>query len=503
MNNHEEQGRVHAFAQPEMTSAPATTCLVPVILCGGSGARLWPVSRSAMPKQFLPLVSSRSMLEQVVLMLELEAGVPIRLVPPLVLCNESHRAVTVRQLHEAGLFDAELVFEPEVRNSAAAAAAAASIVASRDPDALLWIIPSNSVVSDIGALQRLLPIAASAARRQRIVAFGARPGAGDGGFGLLGTGAPLLDLAPVRDVIRFEIEPLPEFVPDLPGAPPQLLNTGMYVAEAAVLQSELAASEPAIVDAALAALGSATRSQDGLHLGRTAFASAPERSLEQVLATRSRRVAVVTNGPDVTEVSGWDAVWRVSPKDLQGNVALGDALLVDSEQCYVRSDGPLTAVLGLSDAVVVVTRDAVLAMHRDRARDLGYVVEQLRRRHRVAPPGDRRVQHAWGFDESLAREDRYRVTRFRVEPGASRPVNRRLHRDAHWVMVAGAVQVVRDGVSLILREGDSLDLLAGCAFSVHNPGRIAATLIDVQLGSYLEDDDALPGEPNEPGPTGS
>ena len=359
------------------SSAPGSTAaaslVVPVILSGGSGTRLWPVSRESFPKQFWPLVSDRSMIEETA-----RRAVGAGFAPPIIVCNQDHRFLVAEQMRQAGISGARIVLEPVGRNSAPAIGAAALLVAEQDPDAVLWMMAADAAIRDEPALHRALAAAVAAARAGWIVTFGMRPTAAETGYGYVEVGDELAGLPGVHAVGRFIEKPDQATAAVLAASGRHLWNSGMFVFTARTLLAELGRHAPDVLAALEPAVSARTQDADFIRLQPEAFARVPSISLDYAVAERTAFAAVVPADLGWSDVGSWAALWELGAKDAAGNATVGDVLLEGAENCYVRSDGMLTAVVGLRDAVVVVTGDAVLALHRDRAQDVKRVVDRLR-----------------------------------------------------------------------------------------------------------------------------
>ena len=474
------------LASPLEAAARGGEMVVPVILSGGSGTRLWPVSRESFPKQFWPLLTDRSMIQETA-----RRGLGPGFAPPVIVCNEEHRFLVAEQLRAGGVEGARIVLEPVGRNSAPAIAAAALLVAEHAPDAVLWILASDHAISDLPALHAHLATAVTAARQGRIVTFGMRPSAAETGYGYIEVGDALDGAPGVHDVARFVEKPDAARAAALFADGRHLWNSGMFVFTAATLIDEMTRHAPSVLDAVRAAVAGRTQDLDFIRLDRAAFTTAPNISIDYAVAERTHRAAVVPADLGWSDVGSWGALWELGEKDEGGNVAVGDVLLESAADCYVRSDGIVTAVVGLKDAVVVVTEDAVLAMHRDRAQDVKRVVDRLRAAGRHEAVTHNRCYRPWGFYESLIQGDRFQVKRIVVTPGQKLSLQKHFHRAEHWVVVAGSALVTRDGETALVRENESIYLPLGCVHRMENPGRIPLTLIEVQSGSYLGEDDIV------------
>jgi mannose-1-phosphate guanylyltransferase/mannose-1-phosphate guanylyltransferase/mannose-6-phosphate isomerase len=461
--------------------------VVPVILSGGTGTRLWPLSREGYPKQFWPLVSGRTMLQETAA----RATGP-GFAPPVVVCNEAHRFLVAEQLRAAQVEDAAILLEPAGRNSAPAIAAAALLAAVEDPGAVLWILAADHAIADLAELHAALGRAVPAARAGRIVTFGMTPTAPETGYGYIERGADLPEAPGVFAVARFVEKPDARTAADFVAGGRHLWNSGMFVATAATLLEELRAHAPAVVTAVEAALAGAATDLDFRRLGREAFLAAPSISIDYAVMERTTRAAVVPASIGWSDLGSWAALWEAAPqRDAEGNVAVGPVEVVGSRGCYVRSEGILTGVVGLEDVVVVTTDDAVLVAPRSHAQDVRLLVDRLRAAGRTEATQHRRVYRPWGHYEGLIQGDRFQVKQIGVRPGQKLSLQKHFHRAEHWVVVKGTAIVHRDGEEILLRENESVYLPLGCVHRLENPGRIPLTLIEVQVGSYTGEDDIV------------
>ncbi len=461
--------------------------VIPVILSGGSGTRLWPVSRESFPKQLWPLVSAeRTLLQDTVL----RARGP-RFAAPLVVCNQEHRFLIAEQLRAAGVDDARIVLEPVGRNSAPAIAVAAVLAAEEDPDALLWMMAADASIADTRALHASLEIATAAARAGYIVTFGMRPTGPETGYGYIERGTALETAQGAFTVARFVEKPDAATAARLLADGRHLWNSGMFVFTARSLLAEFATHAPEVLQAAQRAVAARRDDLDFIRLGVEEFAASPSISIDYAVAERTDRAAVVPAALGWSDVGSWGALWELGKKDAAGNVAVGDVLLEAAKNCYVRSDGMLAAVVGLEDAVVVVTEDSVLAMHRDHAQDVKKVVDRLKAARRHEAVAHNRLYRPWGFFESLIMGDRFQVKRLVVTPGQKLSLQKHYHRAEHWVVVEGSALVTRDNETMLIRENESVYLPLGCVHRLENPGKIPLTLIEVQSGAYLGEDDIV------------
>ncbi len=411
--------------------------------------------------------------------------------PPIVVCNQEHRFMVAEQLRLAGIAGTRILLEPVGRNSAPAIAAAALLVAETEPDAVLWMLAADHAIEDTAALHLALAAAAAAARVGYFVTFGMKPTTAETGYGYLELGEPLPDLSGAHELRRFVEKPDAATAASLAFSGRHLWNSGMFVFTAATLIAELEEHAPEVLASVRKALTARRQDLDFLRLDPDAFRSCPNISLDYAVAERTRRAAVVPADLGWSDVGSWGSLWELGEKDAEGNVAVGDVLLENATDCYVRSDGILTAVVGLKDAVVVVTPDAVLAMHRDHAQDVKKVVDRLRAAGRDEAVAHNRIYRPWGFYERLIQGERFQVKRIVVSPGHKLSLQKHYHRAEHWVVVNGTAVVTRDGEDIMVRENESIHLPLGAVHRVENPGRIPLCLIEVQSGAYLGEDDIV------------
>ena len=432
------------------------------------------------------MVSERTLLQETVLRAHGDS-----FAAPIVVANQEHRFLIAEQLRAAGISSPRILLEPVGRNSAPAIAAAAILVAEQDPDAILWLLAADHAITDTGALHADLATAAVAARTGRIVTFGMRPTGPETGYGYIAMGAPLADAEGAYEVAEFIEKPDANKAVRLATDGRHLWNSGMFVFSARTLLEELEAYAPDVLRAVGQAVAERTSDLDFIRLGVKAFVASPSISLDYAIAEKSKRAAVVPADIGWSDVGSWGALWELGNKDAAGNVAIGDVLLENARNCYVRSDGMLATVVGLEDAVVVVTEDAVLAMHRDHAQDVKKIVDRLKAGGRHEAVAHKRIYRPWGFYETLILGDRFQVKRIVVSPGCKLSLQKHHHRAEHWVVVNGTAIVTRDNETLLIRENESIYLPLGCVHRLDNPGKIPLTLIEVQSGAYLGEDDIV------------
>ena len=457
----------------------------PVILSGGSGSRLWPLSRESHPKQLLPLAGERTLLQ------ETAARVtdPTRFAPLLVIANEAHRFVIAEQLRELGCSDARIVLEPAGRNTAPAVAAAARIVAEIDPDGLILVMPADHVILDVAAFRATVEAGVVAAAEGSFVLFGIQPDTPATGYGYIRTGVPLS--GEVRTVAAFVEKPDPLTAEAYLASGEYLWNSGIFLLPVRAVLEELSEHEPRVLAAATAAVDKAARDLTFLRLDAESFGASPSISLDYAIMERTRRAAVAPARFPWSDVGAWSALWDIAPRDGDGNVLVGDALAEDVQGSYLRSEGPLLAAVGVKDLIVVATPDAVLVADRKSDQDVKRVVERLKALNHVTATQNRRVYRPWGWYEGVHEGERFQVKRITVSPGQKLSLQKHFHRAEHWVVVNGSALVTVNEQQSLISENESVYIPLGAIHRLENPGKVPLSLIEVQTGAYLGEDDIV------------
>ncbi|MCS4281229.1 mannose-1-phosphate guanylyltransferase/mannose-6-phosphate isomerase [Stenotrophomonas rhizophila] len=455
--------------------------IVPVILSGGSGTRLWPVSREAYPKQFLPLVGNDTMLQAT-----WKRVAPIAGAAPIVVANQEHRFMAAEQLRECNAAPQALILEPMGRNTAPAIAIAALQALTTSEDALLLVLPSDHVVRHEQAFHEAVKLAAAAAQTGQLVTFGIVPTAPETGYGYIkaakGDG--------VRPVERFVEKPDAETAEEYVRSGEYFWNSGMFLFKASRYLKELETLQPAILAASRAALDKATRDSDFIRLDAEAFAACPNDSIDYAVMEKTADAAVVPLDAGWNDVGSWSALWEVSDKDVSGNACHGDVIAVDCRNSYAYGSR-LIAMVGLDDMVVVETDDAVFVGRKDRVQDVKEIVAQIKRDGRSEAAAHRKVYRPWGAYDSIDNGARFQVKRITVKPGATLSLQMHHHRAEHWIVVSGTAEVTRGEEVILLSENQSTYIPLGVTHRLKNPGKLPLELIEVQSGSYLGEDDIV------------
>jgi mannose-1-phosphate guanylyltransferase / mannose-6-phosphate isomerase len=459
--------------------------LIPVIMCGGAGTRLWPVSRESMPKQFVPLVEARSTFQQVLSRIR-DQTIFDR---PIVITNSDFRFVAAEQMRECAI-EGDIVLEPMRRDSAMAVAVAAVLAGARDPASIVIVLAADHVVRDQGAFAQACREAVAAAAEGRIVTFGVQPTFPATNYGYIRPGATLgggAALAVESFVEKPDAATAGRYI-----AERYLWNSGNFVFRADVMLGEIERFEPEIAKAAQAAVGGMAKDLDFLRLPAEAFAEAPKKSIDYAVMELTEHAAVVPVDCGWSDVGSWSAVWDALGHDADGNAAAGSVVFLDSHNSLAHSDEAiLTAVVGVDNLVVVTTPDAVLVTSRGKAEQVKGLVEQLKAQNREQAVRHLRVYRPWGYYQAIDNGSRYQVKRIVVKPNAMLSLQKHAHRSEHWVVVRGTAEVTIGSEILTIHENESTYIPIGSVHRLANPGKIPLELIEVQVGSYLGEDDIV------------
>ena len=466
--------------------------IFPVVLSGGSGTRLWPLSRAMYPKQFIRFNGQGSSLIGATLeRLKSEAG----FAPPILLCNNDHRFLVREEVDRLGIATKAIVLEPVARNTAPAIAVAALMAAGESTDAILAVMPSDHVVADEARFLASVRRAAAVAAKGRLVLFGIQPTEPHTGYGYIRHGRPLEDC----DGAAFEVDAFFE-KPDRATAEGYLArggyywNSGIFVLHAGTFLDELARLEPAILEAARGALARAEEDLGFMRLERTSFAAAPSISVDYAIMEKTKAAAMLPVDIGWNDVGSWGSLWDIAPRDARGNYVHGDAVLEDTSGCYVHGEKALIATIGIKDLVIVDTPDALLVADRSRSQDVSKIVAQLRVSNRREQEQHLRNYRPWGYFETLSLGPRFQVKVLHVNPGGKLSMQMHHHRSEHWVVVQGTAKVVIGDSEQLVRENESVYIVATQWHRLEHPGKVPLEIIEVQIGTYLGEDDILRGD---------
>jgi len=469
------------------------TSIVPVVLSGGSGTRLWPLSREKYPKQLLPLVDDQSMLQATVARME---GIP-GLSDPLLVCNEEHRFVVAEQIRLLGK-RGKIILEPVGRNTAPALTLAALYAQRAGGDPVLVVMPADHVILDTAAFQAAVADAAQLAEAGLAVTFGITPDCPETGYGYIQKGAPLAGATGAFQLARFVEKPGRDVAQGYLDSGEYLWNSGLFVMRASVWLAALEACRPDILAACRQALAEGSADGDFVRVAREVFAACPADSIDYAVMERLTTgqpglpaSAVIPLTAGWSDVGAWDALWKVLPKCDRGNASRGDVLLESCSDTLAISEGRLVACVGVSNLVVVETDDAVLVAHHDATQDVKKIVERLKAEQRSVAQWHRKVFRPWGWYDGVDAGSRFQVKRICVKPGASLSLQMHHHRAEHWVVVSGTAQVTKGEEIFLVSENQSTYIPLGVTHRLANPGIVPLEMIEVQSGSYLGEDDIV------------
>jgi len=450
--------------------------LVPIVLCGGSGTRLWPLSRSHLPKQFLPLVSERTMLQETLARLQ---GLE-NLTGPIAISHEEHRFLVAEQLRQIACVPQAMLLEPAGRGTAAAAAAAALLLP--DKSDVMLVLAADHAISNLPQFHAAVRSAVKLALDGALVVFGVVPTSPHTGYGYIKQGdAPLVE----KFVEKPDLETAKRFL----AAGGYLWNSGMFVFRAERFLAELERYRPDVLAGVKRAMSQAQRDADFVRPQREAFLAVPEDSIDRAVMEKTRDAAVVPATFAWSDVGSWSALWALGEKDAAGNVAQGDVMARDSRGSYLRSEGRLIAAVGVENLVIIETSDALLVSTRERADDVKLAVEELKRTERTEHITHRRVYRPWGYYESIDEGKGFQVKRLMITPGARLSLQSHSRRAEHWVVVSGRAKVTRGEEELHLGPNQSTYIPTGARHRLENPGTEPLYVIEVQSGDYLGEDD--------------
>lgn len=457
--------------------------ILPVIMAGGNGSRLWPQSRQLFPKQFLKLHGDNTMLQSTVSRLQ-----DIEHQPPLIICNEEHRFVVAEQLRSAKLNHGQILLEPVGRNTAPAIALAAFNAVNQGQDPLLLVLAADHVIQNTDAFTQAVNQAAKLAAQNKLVTFGITPTHPETGYGYIKAGVMENNSAAVEQFVEK---------PDLSTAKDYLQsgnyfwNSGMFMFKASVFLDELKQHRPDIYSACQSAMNNTSSDLDFIRIDKTAFELCPDDSIDYAVMEKTAQAMVVPMSADWSDIGSWSALWDIEEKDDHGNVCHGDVINVDSRNSYINAQDKLVTTVGLDNVVIVETKDAILVADKSKVQNVKDVVNELKAQGRSEVSEHREVYRPWGKYDSLDDGNRFKVKRITVKPGARLSTQMHHHRAEHWIVVTGTAKVIKDNEELFLTENQSTYIPVGSVHSLENPGMVDLELIEVQSGGYLGEDDIV------------
>jgi len=458
--------------------------IIPVILSGGSGTRLWPLSRKMFPKQFLSLVSDETMLQTTLSRLE-----GLELSAPIIVCNEDHRFIVAEQMRQMGVEHPHIILEPEGKNTAPAIALAA-IYAQQNfaDDALMLVLSADHVIQNIDAFHKAIALASTKAQTNKLVTFGVVPTHPETGYGYIQYEKTDKDIFDVADFVE---KPNLEKAKSYVNEGNFLWNSGMFLFKPDCFLNELKLHQSDIYKVCSDAMKNEQRDFDFIRVDKEIFHQSPSDSIDYAVMEKTDLAMVVPLDAGWNDIGSWASLWEVNEKDEQGNSIHGDVLLHDSHNNLVMSENKLVTAIGVDDLIIVETKDAIMVAKKDKSQQVKEIVDQLKALDREEANFHRVVYRPWGCFDSVEEGDRFKVKRITVKPGAKLSLQMHHHRAEHWVVVSGTAKVQRDEETLLLTENESIYLHVGQKHSLENPGQLPLEIIEIQTGSYLGEDDIV------------
>lgn len=461
--------------------------LLPVIMAGGTGSRLWPMSRELYPKQFLRLYGQNSMLQETISRLS-----GLEVYEPMVVCNEEHRFLVAEQLRQINKLSKNIILEPVGRNTAPAIALAALQATVNGDDPLMLVLAADHIINNKVVFHKAIDIAEQYATAGHLVTFGIVPNAPETGYGYIQRGGALTeDTHTPYQVARFVEKPDHARAKAYLATGDYYWNSGMFMFRAKKYLSELEKFRPDILAACTEAVRYADDGNDFISIPHDIFSTCPDESVDYAVMEKTADAVVVGLDADWSDVGSWSALWEVSSKDEQGNVLSGDAWIHNSQNCYINSDEKLVAAVGVENLVIVSTKDAVLVMNKDHSQDVKKAVEFLKQNQRSEYKRHREIYRPWGRSDVVVQTPRFNVNRITVKPGGAFSMQMHHHRAEHWVVLSGTGQVTVNGKQFLLTENQSTFIPIGAEHCLENPGRIPLEILEIQSGSYLGEDDII------------
>jgi mannose-1-phosphate guanylyltransferase len=462
--------------------------IIPVVMAGGTGSRLWPMSRELYPKQYLRLNGDKSMLQETISRLD-----GLKIVPPILICNEQHRFLAAEQLRQLDLAAGNIILEPVGRNTAPAIALAALSATTHGENPLLLVLAADHVIADKNAFHQAITNAIPYADQGKLVTFGIVATGPETGYGYIQRGEPLGEDKMAFDVHRFVEKPDFETANNYISSGEYYWNSGMFIFRAKTYLDELAKYRPDILDACQNAFSNIEKDacQDFIRVDKEAFLACPDESIDYAVMEKTAEGVVIALDAGWNDVGSWSSLWEVNPKDTESNCITGDVFTHSTNNCYINTDEKLVAAIGVDNLVIVNTKDAVLVIDKSKVQDVKKVVEYLKNNQRREYKLHRESYRPWGHQDKVVETPRYHVNRVTVKPGGKFSLQKHLHRAEHWVVLSGTAEVTLENNTFLLTENQSTFIPIGAVHMLANPGKIPLELLEIGSGSYLAEDDII------------
>ncbi|WP_309472381.1 mannose-1-phosphate guanylyltransferase/mannose-6-phosphate isomerase [Psychromonas sp. B3M02] len=459
--------------------------MLPVIMSGGNGSRLWPLSRKQHPKQFLSLVGESTMLQETILRLK-----GLKTLAPTIICNKGHRFIVAEQLNEIDALGGEILLEPQGRNTAPAVALAAIKAIEKGSDPLLLVLAADHVISDVPAFHNAIAQAEKCAKEGRLVTFGIVPDKPETGYGYIRSSQKIQDSECLL-VEEFVEKPNFETATRYVESGEYFWNSGMFLFKASTYIQELEKHQPEILTACKAAVENAVTDSEFIRVDAESFLTCPDDSIDYAIMEQTEHAAMVPLNAGWSDVGSWSSIWEVKEKDQQQNVKRGDIKTIDTSGCLIDARDKLVATVGVNNLVIIETSDAVLVADQSRVQDVKKIVEELNREKRSESVQHRTVYRPWGHINLLQRGERYKSKQVTIKPHARLSLQMHYHRAEHWIVVSGTAKVLCDNKESLITENQSTYIPIGAAHAIENPGSIPLVMMEVQTGSYIAQDDIV------------
>ncbi len=461
--------------------------IIPVILAGGSGSRLWPLSRKLYPKQMINFTNKHTMFQNTILRLRDFDGIA----PPIVLCNESYRFMVAEQLRNINMDGYTIILEPAIKNTAPAVACAAIKIMENNDDNIMLVLPADHIIDKIPDFYTALNHGCNYADKGNLVTFGVIPNSPETGYGYIQKGEKIKDDSNAFEINKFIEKPDRKTAEIYVNSGNFCWNSGMFLFKASSIINELGKYSPDIVNTCEKAVENGLNDLDFFRLDKDNFSASPCNSLDYAVMEKTELGIVIPFDAGWNDLGSWEALWQNGKKDNNQNVVKGDVVIHDVHNSYIRAETRLVAAAGLDNHIIVETGDAVLVAHRCKAQDVKALVAKLEKENRKEVSSHRKDYRPWGACEIMDSTERFKVKRITVKPGARLSLHKHFHRAEHWIIVSGTARVIKDGKEFILKEDQSIYTPVGILHKMENPGKIALEVIEIQSGSYLGEDDII------------
>ena len=458
--------------------------ITPIILSGGNGTRLWPLSRAYYPKQYLALTNNQTLLQETVLRVHTK-----QFNQPMIICNNEHRFLAAEQLQDINVTPSHIVLETEAKNTAPAVAIACLL--QEDPEQLLLVMPADHIIKNLEHFYKAIEAASYTAKQGKIITFGINPDHPETRYGYIECGEKLKNNESLCTVTRFVEKPDLDTAKQFLASGKYYWNSGIFLFKASIMLEEFECLQPTLLNSCKNTISKATSDLDFFRLDSKLIDSSTTNSIDYAIMEHTKKAAVLPVDLTWSDLGSWDALWEISTKDPKGNVVIGDVITKEVNNSYIRTENQLISILGLDNIVVIATQDAILISSKEQLNQIKDLVQELKLNNRSELDNHKRVYRPWGYYQTIDLADRFQVKKLMIKPGAKTSTQIHYHRSEHWVIVEGTAKITKGEEIILLHENESIYLPMGSTHRVENPGKIPLHLIEVQSGSYLGEDDII------------